>query len=247
MLIGLVLCAVVDALNAGGRTSDQLDALDRKLRERLRGLLAVSRDYNVHARRLYKVLSLDDATFEILGDDKLRAIMGDQTQIWDRARRSRNLEAPQWLERLERQQVAVDVYNDLQKGRYLIPLDVEVWAQREDLEDDLRRAKDVLDKARFVREAANKQLEKEQELKDTWARLFSEPDGRVTKLALEAKNVGDMVRYPARSPCLCTNLWRRCRLRIAADKLHSALKRYLVCDYTTFVPLYSARSFSFLA
>jgi hypothetical protein len=181
----------------GGRTCDQLDALDCQLRERLKGLLAVSRDYNNHARRLRKVLSLDDSTFEILGDDKLRAIMADQTQIWNRARRSRNVDARQWLERLERQQVAVDVYNDLQKGRYLIPLDTEVWTQREDLEDDLRRAKDVLDKARFVREAAIKQLEKEQEMKSTWTRLFSEPDGRVTKLALEAKKIGDMVRNPA--------------------------------------------------
>ena len=231
----------------GGRTCDQLDALDHKLRERLRGLLAVSRDYNTHTRRLHKVLPLDDSAFEILGDDKLRAIMGDQTQIWNRARRSRNLDAPQRLERLERQQVAVDVYNDLQKGRYLIPLDAEVWAQREDLEDDLRRAKDVLDKVRFVRESANKQLEKEQEMKDTWGRLFSEPDGRVTKLALEAKKVGDMVRCPAPGPCLCINLQLRCRSRMATGKLHSILKRHLVCDYTTFVPLYSARSFSFLA
>ena len=236
-----------DALNTVGRTCDQLDALDRKFRERLRGLLAVSRDYNNHARRLFKVLSLDDSAFEILGDDKLRAIMGDQTQIWNRARRSRNLDAPQWIERLERQQVAVDIYNDLQKGRYLIPLDAEVWAQREDLEDDLRRAKDVLDKAKFVREVANKQLEKEQEMKDTWARLFSEPDGRVTKLALEARKVGDMVRHPAPGPYLHSDLRRRCRSRMATGKLHSVLKRHLVCDYTTSVPLYSARSFSFSA
>jgi len=230
-----------------GRTCDQLDALDRKLRERLRGLLAVSKDYNTHIRGLRKVLSLDDSAFEILGDDKLRAIMGDQTQIWNRARRSRNLDTPQWLERLERQQVAVDVYNDLQKGRYLIPLDAAVWEQREDLEDDLRRAKDVLDKARFVREAANKQLEKEQEMKDTWERLFSESDGRVTKLALDARKVGDMVRYPAPGLYLDIDLRRRCRSRMATDKLHSVLKRHLVCDYMTFVPLYSARSFLFSA
>ena len=183
-----------------GSTCDQLDALDRKLRERLRGLLAVSREYNNHARRLREVLSLDDSTFEIFGEDKLRAIMGDQTQIWNRARRLRDLDAPQWLERLERQQVAVDVFNDLQKGRYLIPLDAEVWTQREDLEDDLRRAADVLDKARFVGEAANEQLGKEKEMKKTWERLFSEHDGRVTRLALEAKKVGDMVRYITLGP-----------------------------------------------
>ena len=229
------------------RTCDQLDALDRNLRGRLRGLLAVSRDYNNYARRLHKVLSLDDSMFEILGDDKLRAIMGDQTQIWNRARRLRNLDAPQWLERLERQQVAVDVYNDLQKGRYLISLNAEIWTQREDLEDDLRRAKGVLDKARFTREAANRQLEKEQEMKNTWARLFSEPNGRVTKLALEAKKVGDMVRYPAPGPYLCIDLRRRCRSRMATGKLHLVLKGHLVCDCTTSVLLYSARSFSFSA
>ena len=189
-----------DVLNAVGRTCDQLEALDRKLRERLRGLLAISREYNNHTRRLRTVLSLDDSAFEILGDDKLRAIMGDQTQMWNRARRSRNYDAPQWVERLERQQVAVDVYNDLQKGRYLIPLDAEVLTQQENLGDDLRRASDVVDKARFVREAASEQLEKEQEMKKTWARLFSEPDGRVTKLALEAKKVGDMVRFTASGP-----------------------------------------------
>ena len=191
-----------DALIAVGRTYDQLDALDRTLREQLRGLMAVSREYNNHARRLRNVLSLDDSTFEILGDDKLRAIMGDQTQIWNRARRSRNPDAPQWLERFEREQVAMDVFNDLQKGRYSIPLDAEVWMQRENLEDDLKRAADVVDMARFVREAAREQLEKEQEMKNTWARLFSEPDGRVTKLALEAKKVGDMVRYSTPIPHL---------------------------------------------
>ena len=182
------------------RTCDQLDALDRRLRERLRVLLAVSREYNTHARRLRRVLSLNDSTFEILGDDKLRAIMGDQTHFWDLARRSRNLDAPQWLERLEKQQVAASVYNDLRKGRYLIPLDAEVWTQRENLEDDLRRAAGVLDKAGFVREAASEQLEKEQEMKNTWERLFSEPDGRVTKLALGAKKVGDMVWFTSHSP-----------------------------------------------
>ena len=182
------------------RTCDQLDTLDRRLRERLRVLLAISREYNTHARRLRRVLPLNDSTFEILGDDKLRAIMGDQTQTWDRARRSRNLDAPQWLERLERQQVAVGIYNDLQNGRYLIPLDAGVWTQQENLEDDLRRAASVLDKARFVREAANEQLEKEQEMKNTWERLFSESDGRVTKLALEAKKVGDMVWFTSPDP-----------------------------------------------
>jgi len=229
-----------------GSTCDQLDALDRKLRERLRGLLAVSREYNNHARRLREVLSLDDSTFEIFGEDKLRAIMGDQTQIWNRARRLRDLDAPQWLERLERQQVAVDVFNDLQKGRYLIPLDAEVWTQREDLEDDLRRAVDVLDKARFVGEAANEQLEKEKEMKKTWERLFSEHDGRVTRLALEAKKVGEMVRYITLGPSLSINV-RGCRLQMATGKLLSALKRHLVYDYTTSVPLYSARFSSFSA
>ena len=223
-------------LNAGSRACEQLDTLDRRLRERLRVLLAISREYNTHARRLRRVLSLNDSTFEILGDDKLRAIMGDQTQTWNRARRSRDLDAPQWLERLERQQVAVDVYNDLQKGRYLIPLDAEVWTQQDDLEDDLRRATSVLDKVRFVREAANEQLVKEQEMKKTWERLFSEPDGRVTQLALEAKKVGDMVWLTSPSPYFV------CRLTVATQIADGNRQIALSTEKAPRVRLYDIRT-----